>query len=110
MRNSNDATTELLRETVRVALRMGMNPTQDDWDDLSWQSGKGWHHIRRLEKIDRAYVAYLHEKYGVFTRFMKGLKATAEQISRGGASPAPKLCRDRCQEGSSAFNLVASIP
>src|SRR5215471_9178137 len=25
---------ELLREAVRVALRMDMNPTRDDWDDL----------------------------------------------------------------------------
>jgi hypothetical protein len=24
----------LLREAVRVALRMGTNPTRDDWDDL----------------------------------------------------------------------------
>jgi hypothetical protein len=25
---------ELLREAVRVALRMDMNPARDDWDDL----------------------------------------------------------------------------
>jgi hypothetical protein len=38
---------ELLREAVRVALRMDMNPACDDWDDL-------YQRIRRL--ID-AYVA-----------------------------------------------------
>ena len=38
---------ELLREAVRVALRMDMNPARDDWDDL-------YDRIRRL--ID-AYVA-----------------------------------------------------
>jgi hypothetical protein len=38
---------ELLREAVRVALRMDMNPARDDWDDL----------YNRIRKLMAAYVA-----------------------------------------------------
>ena len=38
---------ELLREAVRVALRMDMNPTRDDWDDL----------YDRIRTLMAAYIA-----------------------------------------------------
>jgi hypothetical protein len=38
---------ELLREAVRVALRMDMNPAHDDWDDL----------YDRIRKLMAAYIA-----------------------------------------------------
>jgi hypothetical protein len=38
---------ELLREAVRVALRMDMNPTHDDWDDL----------YDRIRTLMSAYIA-----------------------------------------------------
>jgi hypothetical protein len=38
---------ELLREAVRVALRVDMNPTRDDWDDL----------YDRIRKLMAAYTA-----------------------------------------------------
>src|SRR5712672_946501 len=37
---------ELLREAVRVALRMDVDPTNDDWDDL----------YRRIERLIGAYI------------------------------------------------------
>ncbi len=38
---------ELLREAVRVALRIDTNPTDDDWDD----------HYDRIRALTNAYVA-----------------------------------------------------
>jgi hypothetical protein len=38
---------ELLREVVRVALRMDMNPARDDWDD----------HYDRIRRLISAYIA-----------------------------------------------------
>ena len=38
---------ELLREAVRVALRMDMNPARDDWDDL----------YERIRRLMDAYIA-----------------------------------------------------
>jgi hypothetical protein len=38
---------ELLREAVRVALQMDMNPARDDWDDL----------YERTKKLISAYIA-----------------------------------------------------
>jgi hypothetical protein len=38
---------ELLREAVRVALRMDMNPARDDWDDL----------YERIRRLMAAYIA-----------------------------------------------------
>ena len=38
---------ELLREAVRVALRMDMNPARDDWDDL----------YERIGRLMAAYIA-----------------------------------------------------
>jgi hypothetical protein len=38
---------ELLREAVRVALRMDMNPARDDWDDL----------YDRIRRLMDAYIA-----------------------------------------------------
>jgi len=38
---------ELLREAVRVALRMDMNPARDDWDDL----------YERIKRLISAYIA-----------------------------------------------------
>ena len=38
---------ELLREAVRVALRMDMNPVRDDWDDL----------YNRIRRLMAAYIA-----------------------------------------------------
>jgi hypothetical protein len=38
---------ELLREAVRVALRMDMNPVRDDWDDL----------YDRIRRLMAAYIA-----------------------------------------------------
>jgi hypothetical protein len=38
---------ELLREAVRVALRMDMNPARDDWDDL----------YKRIRRLMAAYIA-----------------------------------------------------
>jgi hypothetical protein len=37
---------ELLREVVRVALRIDMNPAHDDWDDL----------YERIERLISAYI------------------------------------------------------
>jgi hypothetical protein len=38
---------ELLREVVRVALRIDMNPAHDDWDDL----------YERIQRLISAYIA-----------------------------------------------------
>ena len=38
---------ELLREAVRVALRVDMNPERDDWDDL----------YDRIKRLMAAYIA-----------------------------------------------------
>ena len=38
---------ELLREAVRVALRMDMSPSRDDWDDL----------YDRIRRLVSAYIA-----------------------------------------------------
>ena len=42
---------ELLREAVRVALRMDMDPAHDDWDDL-------------YERIGRLIAAYIESPEG----------------------------------------------